>query len=254
MERKFQGRVVLISGGAGGIGRATAKKFLDNGDWVVLMDKDEEALQESERQLQCKGSILTYSIDITNEQEVAKGIDIIGQKCGRIDTFVACSGISPRMNGRKILVEEIVEKEWDEVMAVNIKGIFLCVKSLVPYMKKQGKAQIILLSSLAGRTSSPTAGLHYITSKAAVLGLTKGLASELAPYGIRVNSIAPGKVATKLIEKTSYTLNQNYLNEIPLKRYAQPEEIADIIYYLASDESSYILGANIDVNGGRMMF
>jgi 3-oxoacyl-[acyl-carrier protein] reductase len=250
---RFHDEVIIIGGGAGGIGLASAHKFIIEGASVILFDNNQEALTNISNNYNNK-NLKPILIDITNYDAVSKEVANIWGEYGHINTFVSCVGISPKNKGNKVLTEEITENEWDEVFSINTKSNFLCAKAIIPYMKSQGNGQFVLVSSLAGRTTSPTAGLHYISSKAAILGMTKGLASELAPYGIRVNSISPGKVDTKMTLETDVETNKKYMDTIPLGRFADPCEVADVILFLASKESSYLIGTNIDVNGGRMMF
>ncbi|KLA35443.1 3-oxoacyl-[acyl-carrier protein] reductase [Bacillus cereus] len=257
INKQVSNEVIIITGGAGGIGRSTAHEFLKKkGTLVVLLDNNRIALQKIEDEFHQKypRKLFTISLDVTKEDEVVTAINFIYERFGKIDSFIALAGISPKKDGKKFPFEEIEEPEWDMVMNVNVKSSFLFLKHLAPYMKLKKKGSIVLVSSLAGRTNSPTAGLHYITSKSAILGMTKGLAQELAPYGIRVNCISPGKVKTSMIEGTVAKLNNSYVDSIPLKRFAEPQEITNAIVFLASKESSYIVGANIDVNGGRVMF
>jgi 3-oxoacyl-[acyl-carrier protein] reductase len=148
----------------------------------------------------------------------------------------------------------ISEDEWDWVMAVNVKGVFLCTKAVLPIMKLNDEGKIVNLASSAGRSTSTFGGAHYTTSKAAVLGLTRHVAREVAPFGINVNSVSPGSINTEMVRGfSSLERLEAEARQIPLARLGSPSEVARVVLFLASDDASYITGATVDINGGELM-
>ena len=144
--------------------------------------------------------------------------------------------------------------EWEKVMDINLKGTFLCSKAVIPFMKKNKWGRIVNMSSSAGRSVSTIGGSHYTTAKAGVLGFTRAIAKELAPFNITVNAVCPGLVNTKMVRKTiSKDKIIQYARSFPIGRLSEPEEVADLVLFLASERSSYIIGASIDINGGDLM-
>jgi 3-oxoacyl-[acyl-carrier protein] reductase len=173
---------------------------------------------------------------------------------GGIDLLVNNAGISPKHQGKKQTLWEMSVSEWDKVMAVNIRGAFLCCRYAVPEMIKRGGGAIVNLSSQAAKAGSVITGCHYVVSKAGMVGLTKILAREVAEYGIRVNAVAPGRIDTPMIRDVPPEVNEQVKKNIPLKRLGKPEEVADGILYLLSDAASFITGFVMDINGGSGMY
>lgn len=243
-------KVALVTGAARGIGKTIAKKLAENGAQVIINDVN---IQETEMTCnELKSHELSVSInccDVGNFNQAQKMVEEILSYYGTIDILVNNAGIV-----QSSTVEKMTEKEWDEVMRVNLKGVFNCCKAVIKPMKRQKKGKIINISSLAGKNGGIKAGAAYSTSKAGVICFTKTLARELATYGINVNSVAPSMVETEL--SVSFT-NQEQRNEllagIPLKRFAKAEEIADLVFFLSSNSSNYITGETININGGSYM-
>jgi 3-oxoacyl-[acyl-carrier protein] reductase len=168
---------------------------------------------------------------------------------GRIDILVNNAGILRRRES----IEDIEDAEWDLVMKINVKGVFDCCKAVLGYMKKQRSGKIVNVSSSAGRSTSELGGAHYTASKAAVLGLTRHLAKEAAPYNINVNSICPGLIDTPMVRQMTREELERHLEEIPMGRLGKPEEEAELVLFLVSDASSYVNGATIDLNGASLL-
>jgi 3-oxoacyl-[acyl-carrier protein] reductase len=173
---------------------------------------------------------------------------------GGIDILVNDAGISPKHEGKKVNLWEMSVAEWDQVMAVNIRGAFLCCHGAVPRMIERGGGAIVNVSSLAAKVGSVITGCHYVISKAGLVGLTKILAREVAEHGIRVNAVAPGRIDTPMIWDVPAEVNERYKEMIPLKRLGTPEEVAEGIVFLLSDSAAYITGQVLDINGGIGMF
>lgn len=248
--RKLLNKVALVTGAAKGIGKAIARKLAENGAQVIVNDIN---IQEAE--IACnelKKDKLTVSInccDVGDSNQVQKMVKDILDCYGTIDILVNNAGIV-----QSTTVEKMTEEEWDKVIRVNLKGVVNCCKAVLQTMKKQKRGKIINISSLAGKNGGIKAGAAYSASKAGVICFTKTLARELAAYGINVNSVAPSMVETDLA--TGFTTQEQrdeLLAGIPLKRFGKPEEIAELVSFLASNSSDYITGETININGGSYM-
>ncbi len=222
---------VLITGASGGIGRSIAELFIEKGYRVYAgFYKNKPDIE---------GAYNIY-IDVTSKESVKKAIDYIGS----VDILINNSGISEQK-----LFTDITEEDWDRMFDVNIKGMFLVTKEAVPYMINKKSGRIINISSIWGEIGA-SCEVHYSSSKAAVIGFTKALAKELSLSGITVNCVSPGMIKTKM---NAHLENEDILeieNEIPLKRQGTPKEVADAVFFLASDMSEYITGQVISVSGG----
>jgi 3-oxoacyl-[acyl-carrier protein] reductase len=250
---RLQGEVAWVTGGARGIGRAVAKVFVREGASVAINDLRplngvDFGVQETDK------SVLVMKGDVTNAGQVQEMTERIYKQFGRLDILVNNAGGG--LNGPFSIVD-MTEDDWDRVVDLNLKAAFLCCRSVIPYMRKQGRGKIVNLSSVAGRSAALTVGPAYTGAKAGVLGLTRHLAKSEGAYGIRVNSVSPGSILTELLQERflSYPKEEQEkrLSATPLKRFGKPEEVAAAVLFLASEEASFITGANIDVNGGRFM-
>jgi 3-oxoacyl-[acyl-carrier protein] reductase len=246
------GKCAVITGGASGIGRAVAHSFGDEGAAVAIADIDGERAKTTALAVAAKAvKAKAFRADVTSGSEVENFFSQAAEFLGGVDILVNCVG------GWTVYekFENITEEQWDRMLDLNLKSIYLCCKTVIPFMKGKGWGRIINLGSLAGRsTSAGTSPASYGTAKAAVSILTQYIAKELGPYGITANTVAPG---TTLTERTLKVLTPEkkelFVKATPLGRLAEPEDIAGVITFLASDESRYINGATIDVNGGRLM-
>jgi len=239
--------VAIVTGGSSGIGKAITKTYLDHGAKVVIVDVDEEELQETARELtKFKEKVLLVKGDITKVGNVKKAVNETVKKWKKIDVLVNNAGV-----GTISSLIEMTEEEWDYVLDVNLKGMFLFTKEAAKIMIEQKEGCIINLSSI--NEEVPLAGeIHYCVSKGGVKMLTRTVALELAPYNIRVNSIAPGMTETALTEEILVIpeLKSAVLHQIPLGRIGRPEDIAKVAVFLASDYASWVTGATIYVDGG----
>ncbi len=243
---RLEGKVAVITGGAGGIGRATGHKMIMEGAAVILLDVLEKELEDIQIDLTSQGgSVLALCVDITNEKQVKKAVRKIVQEFGTIDILVNNAGIvcpAP--------LEKVVEKDWDDVMAVNLKGSFFCTKAVLPFMKKKG-GKIVNIGSRAslGKYDRTV----YSATKAGLVGMTRTWALELAKFNICVNYLGPGLISTELfhqVNPANSETTQKLISAIPLQRIGKPEDVANMITFFSSDEASYITGQSVFVCGG----
>ncbi|MBQ6677133.1 MAG: SDR family oxidoreductase [Clostridia bacterium] len=232
---------VFITGASGGIGSATAERFAAAGYTVFAgYASGREAAEELCR---LTGAI-PVGIDVSDEKSVGEAFRSIEEKAGGVDVLVNCAGIASIR-----LFDEITAEEWDRTFAVNVRGTFLTSRAAVPYMIRQKTGKIINVSSMWGITGA-SCEVHYSAAKAAVIGMTKALAKELAPSGITVNCVAPGAIETRMIAHMSDQDKKDFEKEVPLGRIGTPDDVAGVILFLASRDADYITGSVICSDGG----
>ncbi len=248
---RLQDKVCIVTGGAAGIGKATALKFAKEGAKVIICDVNEEAGNAVLQELGEGASF--YKVNVTNRQEVQVWIDDVAAKYGHIDVLINNAGITRDAQFVKFkegaLVGQMSEEAFDMVIAVNLKGVFNCTQAVTPYMIKQGGGVIISASSVVGLYGN-FGQTNYAATKFGVIGMTKTWARELGKYNIRVNAVCPGFILTDMVLKMPESVLASMAAKSPLGRLGKPEEIADVYCWLASDEASYIHGAAISVDGG----
>lgn len=239
-------KVGIVTGAGSGIGKAIAKKLAQEGCNLVANDINETSLNNVVNEIQSLGyRAIGIKADVANKTEVELLVKTTIQKYGKIDLLVNNAGIYPASP-----VTELKEEEWNRVIDVNLKGVFICSQEVVKYMIKQKSGAIVNIGSVDGK-EPPGGNAHYSAAKAGVMNITKTFALELAKYGIRVNCVAPGWVATpNILANDRWKM---IINKIPIGRLAKVEEIADGVLFLLSDSSSYITGEILDINGGLMM-
>jgi len=250
---RLDGKVAVITGGSGGIGKVVAKRFLEEGAKVVLVDLVQGALDEVKAELDSLGEVLAVQADVTKEEDVKNYVDQTVAKFGTIDVFFNNAGIE----GKVQPITEISLEDFEKVQQVNVRGVFLGLKHVIPVMTKNGSGSIINTSSVAGLGGTPGVA-PYVTSKHAVIGLTKVAALEVASSNIRVNSIHPSPVNTRMMRSleagfapdNAEGAKEQFAAGIPLGRYGEPEDIANLVLFLASEESSFITGAQYRIDGG----
>lgn len=245
MEFDLKNKNVVITGGTGGIGSACAKTLLQENAKVILVDIEEQKIQEKVKELSVFGAATGYKINLSDPEEIRKGVSKICMEQGKIDVLIQTAGILESLPGI-----EISEKKWDLLMNVNAKGLFFTMQEVVRQSMKEYGGTIVNFSSMSGiRGMRPEmAGAHYSASKGAVKALTMQAATEWGQYGIRVNAIAPGGVMTEQMKSMEFP--KDAFDMIPLRRLSEPKEIANAVLFLASDLSSMITGQTLVVDGG----
>jgi NAD(P)-dependent dehydrogenase (short-subunit alcohol dehydrogenase family) len=252
MTGRLGGRCALITGGAGGIASATALAFARENANVVVCDIDRDGAERTVARILAAGLKAKAAVcDVTSRDEVLRTCAETAESMGGIDILVTCAGGYHRYSS----FEEITENDWDRAIELNLKSVYLCCHAVIPFMRHRGWGRIINLGSLAGRsTSAGTSPAHYGAAKAAVSMLTQYIAKEVGPYGITANTVAPGTTLTDRVERLlTAERRELFTKASPLGYLAQPEDISSVILFLATEESRYITGATIDVNGGRLM-
>lgn len=255
MSSRFADQVSVITGGAGGLGLAIAHALGNEGAAVSILDTNADAIEGGVEELQAAGlRAAGFSADVRNRESVAEAIAGTTAKLGAPTILIAAAGGSL---GTPRDLEDISSEDLDLVIDVNIKGTYNCAAAVVPHMRAAGGGSIVTFSSIGGRSTSPVTGIPYAAAKAGILGLTRRLAREVGPDGIRVNAIAPGLFLTGrlqgMFDAMSETDRNEVLDSIPLRRMPDISECVDPVLFLAGPESSYITGAVLDVNGGRFM-
>jgi 3-oxoacyl-[acyl-carrier protein] reductase len=248
----LNGKVALVTGASSGIGRATAKALAASGASVAINFNNNEAGAEDARSeiMNTGGKAIVVRADVTQAADVQALVTQTIEEFGPIDILVNNAG--SLIERLKIL--ELTEERWDEVINLNLKSAFLCSKAVAGTMISRKSGVIINVSSIAGRNGGALGSIHYSTAKGGVITLTKGLAKELAPHSVRVNAVSPGVIATPYHEQfSSADMMKAYVGMIPLGRIGQPEEVASVICFLASDASSFLVGETIEINGGMFM-
>jgi len=240
-------RVALVTGAGQGIGRAVAERLVRDGLAVAVNDLDEGRAASVAAALGRES--LAAPGDVARSASIGAIVEQVLSRFGRLDALVTCAGILyPTRFG------EIPEEEWRRTMDVNLNGVFLCMRAVVPAMAARGFGRIVNISSTAGKSVSTLGGAHYTASKAGVLGLTRAAAKELAPLGITVNAVCPGLIDTEMVRaNVSPDRLEAYRTSFPIQRLGTPEEVAGLVSFLVSDEASYITGASTDINGGDLL-
>lgn len=244
---KLKNKVAIITGGASGIGKATALLFAKEGCKVVIADIDSKSGKKVEKTIKNNGGEAFFiKTDVTNSSEVKRLMDRTVEKYGKLDILFNNAGIYFKKN-----FEELSEDDWDKTLDINLKGAFLCSKYALPLLKKT-KGTIINNASISG-ISPVHESAAYSASKAGLINLTKSMALEYSKKGIRVNCVCPGPILTPLLKKALPTKKdmEEVASNIPIKRIGRPEEVAKVVLFLASEDASYVTGAIITVDGGK---
>jgi 3-oxoacyl-[acyl-carrier protein] reductase len=244
----FKGQVALVTGGARGIGKTIAENLAKKGVDLAIADVSVESAGETAKELASLGvKTSALRLDVSKSDQVAKAFEDIVREFSRIDIVVNNAGIT-----RDGLVLRMKEEDWDAVININLKGVFLCSKEAVKVMVKQKYGRIINIASVVAFMGNPGQA-NYSASKAGIVGLTKTVAREYASRGITVNAVAPGFIATAMTDALAENVKQEMLKSIPVGKFGSVEDVANAVSFLASPESGYITGQVIHVNGGMYM-
>lgn len=243
----FQNKTVVVTGAGRGLGCVTASLFLEAGANVVYLSRT--FYPDVQNETKAYGNkALFIRVDVSDKSQVQRAISQAVKKFKTVDILINNAGIA-----KKGKIEEVAVRDWDEVMAVNVRSQFLCIQACLPFMKKMKYGKIVNVSSIAGRDKSILLGAAYSTSKAAIIGLTRHVASEVAAFGINVNCVCPGQHETPMLDNVlTESMKKVLLKRIPLGYIAQAEQIAEVILFLSSERASYMTAAIVDVNGGQL--
>ncbi len=243
---RFEGKVAVITGAAQGIGRQIALDFAKEKARVIILDVNEAGLKETQKALNDHSECVYYPLDITSGSQIETVINKIIDKFSKIDILVNNAGIT-----KDSLALRLSENDWDRVMAVNLKGAFLCSKLCAKPMMKQRRGKIVNISSIIGLVGNAGQS-NYSASKAGLIGLTKSLAKELGSRNICVNAVAPGYIQTRMTDNLPDKVKAEMLKRIPLERLGEPGDVAAAVLFLASDAAAYITGQVLVVDGGMI--
>lgn len=242
----FEGKVIVVTGAAQGIGKQIALNFAKGKATVVLLDLSEEALKVTQSELNTYSECFYEVVNVTDFKQIEQAINKIIDKFSKIDILVNNAGIT-----KDNLVLRLSENDWDSVLTVNLKGAFICSKLCVKHMMKKRTGKIINISSIIGIIGN-AGQVNYSASKAGLIGLTKSFAKEFGSRNICVNAVAPGYIQTKMTDKLSDKVKDEMLKRIPLNRLGSPEDVANAVVFLASRAADYITGQVLVVDGGMI--
>ena len=244
----FKGQVAMITGGARGIGKAIAENFAGRGAALAIADVSAESAGDTAKELASRGvKTMAVKLDVSKSDQVLSAFEQVTKEFGRVDILVNNAGIT-----RDGLVLRMKEEDWDSVIAINLKGVFLCSKEAVKVMVKQKYGRIINIASVVAFMGNPGQA-NYSASKAGIVGLTKTVAKEYASRGITVNAVAPGFISTAMTDALAENVRQEMLKSIPVGKFGSVEDVANAVFFFASPESGYITGQVMHVNGGMYM-
>ncbi len=244
----FEGKVALVTGAARGIGQAIATSLASRGADIALCDLNAEWLEETAAAVKSLGRRAEcYSVDVSDGDAVSTTVETVIKDMGKVDILVNNAGIT-----KDTLMMRMKEADWDAVLNVNLKGTFLFTKAVARPMMKQRSGAIVNIASIIGLIGN-AGQCNYAASKAGVIALTKSTAKELASRGIRVNAVAPGFISSKMTDALSEDVRSQMLANIPMRRFGQPGDVANVVAFLAGDAASYITGQTLTVSGGMVM-
>ncbi|WP_424810965.1 SDR family NAD(P)-dependent oxidoreductase [Roseococcus sp. YIM B11640] len=253
MTEQNAGRVALVTGAARGLGAAIARRLAAAGHPVVLADVLDK-VDETAASIAAAGhQARAIRLDVADEGAIRALPQVLGDWWPKLGVLVNNAGISPKVDGRKRMVEDMPTEEWRRVLDVNLTGPFMLSREAIPVMKKNGWGRIVMMTSQAARVASTITGSYYGASKTGLMGFARNLAAELGPHGITVNSVAPGRINSDMVAGAAPGMNEAFLARIPLGRLGEPEEVAEVVHFLASDAAGYLTGTTIDVGGGSYM-
>ena len=236
---RFTGKVALVTGGASGIGAAVARRLHDEDARVASLDLEPAS----------PNGVLALAGDVSSSEAVEAAVTETHRELGPIDILVCSAGVP----GESLPTVEVTDEEWRRVMGINADGVFFCNRAVIPEMVERGYGRIVNVASIAGKEGNPLAGA-YSASKAAVIGLTKAVGKDLARTGVLVNCVAPAVIETPILDGVSPDHIEYMVERIPMGRMGEPDEVAALVCWLASDECSFSTGATFDISGGRAVY
>ena len=238
-DQRFSRRVALVTGAASGIGAAVARRLLAEAARVASLDLQAEAPE----------GVLAIAGDVSRSADVNAAVARVEEELGRIDVLVCSAGVP----GDSLRTVDVPDEEWRRVMGINADGVFYCNRAVIPGMIERGYGRIVNVASIAGKEGNPMAGA-YSASKAAVIGMTKAIGKDLARTGVLVNCVAPAVIETPILEGITQEHIDYMVERIPMGRMGEPEEVAALVCWLASEECSFSTGATYDISGGRAVY
>jgi 3-oxoacyl-[acyl-carrier protein] reductase len=251
MERRFDKQVALVTGGAQGLGYGIARRLGQEGATLALLDHNAEQLARARQTLTDEGiTVDVLEADVCHRAAVHRAVETLHEQCGRIDVLITAAGVTGETNRR---THEVDPEDFDHVLDVNLRGMFLCIHAVLPHMLKAGYGRIVNIASISGKDGN--AGmLAYSTSKAAVIGLTKVIGKEYAQDGITCNAVAPAVVRTALVDAMPAEQVRYMTDRIPMGRTGEIEEVAAVVAFAASREAGFTTGFTFDASGGRAVY
>ncbi|MDA2923394.1 SDR family oxidoreductase [Acidobacteria bacterium AH-259-L09] len=243
-------RVAIVTGAGSGIGCATAVRLAEYGAKVCAVDIDAAAAAKTGKLLSSQGKeCKAIAADIATGEDTERMVQEALESFHQIDILINNAGVA----GRSAPLWEQTDEDWAQIIGVNLTGVFYCCRAVLPHMRERGQGRIVNVASIAGKEGNPLA-VPYSTTKAAVIGLTKAVAKEVTDRNIRINAVAPAVIQTKILEQVSQEHLDYMISRIPMGRVGQPEEVAAVIHFLVSDDSSFVTGQCYDVSGGRATY
>jgi 3-oxoacyl-[acyl-carrier protein] reductase len=242
----LSGQTAIVTGAAAGIGEAIARRLAAAGAAVAIADINVRAAEETARTMH---GAFAVAMDVTASESVRAAVAEIARRAGRVDILINNAGIA----GRAAPITEQTEEDWQRMIAVNLTGVFHCIRAVLPMMRERGYGRIVNIASIAGKEGNPNM-VPYSSTKAAVIGLTKSVAKEVATEGICINAVAPAVVQTKILDQLTPQQVAYMTEKIPMRRTGRPEEIAAVVHFLASPDASFITGQCYDASGGRATY
>ncbi len=236
---RFSGRAAFVTGGASGIGAAVARRLLEEGALVASLDLHEKG----------PDGVLALTGDVSEPADIEEAVALARHELGPIDVLVCSAGVP----GASLPVTDVPDEEWHRVMRINADGVFFCNRAVIPSMVERGYGRIVNVASIAGKEGNPMA-VAYSASKAAVIAMTKAIGKDLARTGVLVNCVAPAVIDTPILEGISEEHVGYMVDRIPMGRMGEPDEVAALVCWLASDECSFSTGATFDISGGRAVY